>query len=150
MKSFTRVYHARWGDMDGNGHMANRAYLDVAGDARMLYFASRGFSMREFERLRVGPVIRKDVLEYFRETKLLEELTVGVTLAGLSADGSRFSICNEFHNDAGKLVARVTSDGGWLDLDARRLVAPPETLAPILRELTRTEDFAEIPPSRTP
>ena len=25
---FTRTFHARWGDMDFNGHMRNTAYLD--------------------------------------------------------------------------------------------------------------------------
>ena len=33
--------HARWPDMDQNGHMRTVAYLEVAEDSRMLYFASR-------------------------------------------------------------------------------------------------------------
>jgi acyl-CoA thioesterase FadM len=37
--------HARWPDMDQNGHMRTVAYLEVAEDSRMQYFASRGYSI---------------------------------------------------------------------------------------------------------
>jgi acyl-CoA thioester hydrolase len=40
--------HARWPDMDQNGHMRTVAYLEVAEDSRMQYFASRGYSMDSF------------------------------------------------------------------------------------------------------
>jgi acyl-CoA thioesterase FadM len=33
--------HARWPDMDQNGHMRAVAYLEVAEDSRMHYFTSR-------------------------------------------------------------------------------------------------------------
>jgi acyl-CoA thioester hydrolase len=45
------------------------------------------------------------------------------------------------------LAARVTSTGGWLDLKARRLIAPPVALLAALRLLARTEDFAALPSS---
>ena len=56
--------------MDFNAHMRNTAYLDLSADVRMMYFAEHGFSMREFETLKIGPVILKDEIEYFRELKL--------------------------------------------------------------------------------
>jgi acyl-CoA thioester hydrolase len=145
---FTRRFHVRWGDMDFNGHMRNTAYLDLCGDVRMMYFQEHGFSMREFERLRMGPVITRDDLEYFREMRLLENLDVSLALAGLSEDGSRFRIRNEFSRDDHKAVARVTSTGGWLDLTTRRLAPPPEALARALNELPRTEDFQVV--AKTP
>jgi len=130
--------------MDFNAHMKNTAYLDLSGDARMMYFAERGFSMREFERLRVGPVILRDELEYYKEMRLLEAIKVNLQLAGLSADASRFCLRNDFFREGGRLVARVTSTGGWLDLVERRLVAPPEPLALALRDLEPSEDFREL------
>jgi len=142
---FTKTFHVRWGDIDFNAHMKNTAYLDLAADVRMMYFQTHGFTMREFEQLRLGPVIMRDELEYFRELRLLEPVKVTLALAGLSHDASKFRITNEFFRDDEKLAAKVTSTGGWLDLFARKLTAPPEKLADALRNLTRSEGFIELP-----
>jgi hypothetical protein len=45
---FEVTIHARWPDMDQNGHMRTVAYLEVAEDSRMQYFASREYSMGSF------------------------------------------------------------------------------------------------------
>src|SRR5262245_41248760 len=64
---FARDFVAGWATMDFNGHMANTAYLNLAADVRMAFFAEHGFPPGEFRRLAIGPVIQKDELEYFRE-----------------------------------------------------------------------------------
>ena len=125
---FEKPMIATWGDMDYNGHMRNTAFLDKSADIRLMFFAEHGMPVEEFMRLKIGPVVRKDELEYFREIRLLEEMRVTLSAAGLSADGSRFLIRNEFWRDNGTLAARVTSSGGWLDLAARKLVVPPDAL----------------------
>jgi acyl-CoA thioester hydrolase len=130
--------------MDFNAHMKNTAYLDISGDVRMMYFAEHGFSMREFERLKIGPVVMRDELEYFREMRLLESIRVNLLVAGLSTDASRFRFRNEFFRDDGKIVARITSTGGWIGLVERRLVAPPDQLTQIILNLKRSEDFQEL------
>jgi len=127
--------------MDFNAHMANTAYLDVAGDVRMLYFEDYGFSMREFEKLHIGPVVMKDEIEYFREIRLLEEIEVHLLLAGISEDESRMRIRNIFYNSEGKRAATVTSTVGWMDLQQRALVKPPEKLHQAIMDLARTDDF---------
>jgi acyl-CoA thioester hydrolase len=141
MQPFERTLYARWGDMDFNGHMKNTAYLDAGADVRMMYFAEHGFSMREFEKRRIGPVISRDDLEYFRELRLLEPVRVTLTAAGLSEDGSRFRLRNEFFRADGERVARVTSTGGWLDLEKRRLTVPPPDLQALQQQLERSEDY---------
>lgn len=144
---FERKLTAGWGDMDFNSHMRNTAYLDKSADVRMMYFSENGFPMAEFHRLRMGPVILRDELEYYREVGLLEEVRVTLEIAELSADGSRFLIQNTFYREDGKLVARVRSKGGWLDLNARRLVAPPDRLLGALQNSPRSDDFQEVPSS---
>lgn len=141
---FERTLYARWGDMDFNGHMKNTAYLDAGADVRMMYFTAHGFSMREFERLRFGPVITKDELEYYRELRLLEPVRVTLEADGLSEDGTRFRLRNEFFREDGQKAARVTSSGGWLDLSVRKLKPPPEELRKLLEMLPRTATFATI------
>jgi acyl-CoA thioester hydrolase len=141
---FERWFTAGWGQMDFNAHLANTAYLDLAADTRMMYFAEHGFPMREFERLRLGPVVRRDEIEYHREVRLLERVRVDLVLEGLSADASRFRLGNTFHREDGTVAARVISAGGWLSLAERKLVAPPEALAAALRALARSESYADI------
>ena len=110
-----------------------------------MFFAEHGFPMEEFVRRKLGPVILKDELEYFREVRLLEPVRVTLAAAGLAADGSRFVMRNEFWRSEGRLAARVTSLAGWLDLSARKMVVPPDALMAALRSLPRTDDFQELP-----
>ena len=131
---FEKLLYARWGDMDFNGHMRNTAYLDSSADVRMFYFEANGFSMREFEQRRIGPVILKDELEYFRETRLLERVRVTLFAREIGEDG-RFVLVNEFFREDGKQCARVTSTGAWLDLDRRKITNPPEELRRLLEQL---------------
>ena len=144
---FAKSFVAGWGDMDFNSHMKNTAYLDKAADARMLFFAEHRFPMSEFSRLRIGPVVMKDEVEYFREIHLLEEFNVDLAVAGLAEDGSRFSLRNEFFRSDGKTAARVTSIGGWLSLADRKLAAAPPPLLKAIRSLQRTGDFVPFPTS---
>ena len=132
--------------MDINGHMANTAYLDLAADVRMAFFAEHGFPPTEFQKLAIGPVVRKDEIEYFREIGLHEKVTVTYALLAMSADGARFVIENEIWSPAGEHAATVHSTGGWLDLRARKLVAPPPPLLAIFSKVPRAPGFVELPP----
>jgi acyl-CoA thioester hydrolase len=142
--AFMQRFEVGWGDLDFNGHMRNTAYLDYAATTRWAYFRSLGLQMKEFQQLRFGPVVLKDEVEYFRELHLLQTVFVGIALAGLSEDGVRFRLRNEFHGEDGRPVARVTSTGAWMDLEARRLGTPPPALRGVLTGLGRTDDFAVI------
>ena len=146
-KPFSIATIAGWGDMDANAHMANVAYLNKCVDARFSFFVHCGFPATEFARRKIGPVVRRDEIEYFREVSLLEPITVTLALGGCAPDGSRFRLVNEVLRADGKVAARVRSEGGWLDLSARKLVAPPAELMAALQNLPRSEDFEELPSS---
>ena len=141
---FEKTFHVSWAHLDANAHMANTAFLDIIVDVRFMYFAERGFPASEFARLRIGPVVRRDEVDYYRELHLLQPMKVNFQLAGASDDASRFRIRNEIFRHDGELAARITSLGGWFDLAARKLVAPPPALAEALRSLEHTEDFAAL------
>lgn len=138
---------AGWGDMDANAHMANVGYMNKCVDARMSFFVHCGFPAGEFARRKIGPVVRRDEIEYFREVALLEPLTVTLALGGCAPDGSRFRLVNEVLRADGKVAARVRSEGGWLDLASRKLIAPPPELLTALQKLPRSADFEELPSS---
>ena len=135
---------ASWADMDFNSHMRNTAFLDKSADVRMMYFSENGFPASEFSRLRLGPVVMKDEVEYRKEVHLLQEIQVTLAIAGHSDDGSRFLLRNEIFRLDGTLCASVTSSGGWLDLSARKLVSPPEALLNAMNSLPQTSDFTVL------
>lgn len=144
---FKKLMVAGWGDMDFNSHMKNTAYLDKSADIRMMFFAENGFPMDEFMRLKIGPVVMKDEIEYFKEIHLIEYITVDIMIAGLSEDGSRFIIQNKIYRADGKAAAQVTSTGGWLDLQSRKLVSAPLDLLNVLNTIEKTENFQILPTS---
>ena len=141
----SKQFLAGWGTMDFNGHMANTAYLDLAADVRMAFFAEHRFPPSEFRRLALGPVVQKDELEYFREVGLHDPVTVTYALLAMSADGARFVIENEIWSAAAQRAAVVRSTGGWLDLRARKLVAPPAALLAAFAQVPRAPGFVELP-----
>ena len=147
MSLYTKTLYAGWSDMDFNSHMKNTAYLDKAADVRQMFLMEHGFPIEEFLRLRIGPVVMKDEVEYFKEVGLQQQIQVNYALAGHSQDGSRFLLRHEIFRADGKLAARVTSAGGWLDLAARKLIVPPPALFEAMNLLQKTSDFAVLPSS---
>jgi acyl-CoA thioester hydrolase len=73
---FEKRLVAGGGDMDFNSPMRNTAFLDKSANARMMFFSANGFPIDEFIRRKIGPVILKDAVDYFKEIRLLEELRV--------------------------------------------------------------------------
>jgi acyl-CoA thioester hydrolase len=141
---YQKTFEIAWALLDANGHMANTGYMQLCIDSRFAYFESQGFAPTDFQANRVGPVVRRDELEYFRELNLLDKVTVSLMLAAAAPDASRFVLRNEIRRADGELAARISSSGGWLDLEKRRLRAPPEKLARALLALDRTEDFSPL------
>ena len=144
---YTKTLYAGWADMDFNSHMKNTAYLDKAADVRQMFPMENGFPVEEFLRLRIGPVVMKDEIEYFKEVGLQQQIKVTYALAGHAPDGSRFLLRHEIFRPDGTLSARVTSTGGWLDLAERKLVAPPAALLSAMNSLEKTSDFVVLPSS---
>ena len=142
--SFERTLQVAWAHLDANGHMANTAYLDIVVDVRFMYFSERGFPPAEFHRLGIGPVVRRDEVDYYRELRLMQQVTVNMQLAGVSEDVSRFKLRHEIRREDGELAARVTTLAGIFDLGSRKLIAPPQGLADALRALDRSADFEAL------
>jgi len=141
---FERNYVAGWTDVDPNGHLANTSYLGYAVNTRIAFFAASGFAPADFVRHRIGPVIKSDLTEYFREIVMLEVVRVTMENGGHSDDVSRFRVVNNFYKPDGIHAARVTSIGGWLSLKERKLIEPPEELKTAWLRLTKTEDFEDL------
>jgi acyl-CoA thioester hydrolase len=142
---FVQEYRARWADMDFNQHMRNAAYLGCGEETRMRFLDAHGFTMEEFVRRRLGPVVVEDRLTYHRELRLLERFSVDLAVAGITRDARKMKIRNRFFRGADdELVATLDSFVLWFDLAARRPVTPPADLAGLWLGLARTDDFEAL------
>jgi acyl-CoA thioester hydrolase len=135
---------SRWGEIDSNGHMRNVAYLDISANARMEFFNANGYTLTEFFGAGIGPVVLKDEIEYKREVRLAEDLTVTNELAGMSEDNTRFIFRNQFIKANGKLACKISSLVAFFDIATRKTIAPPENLMRAILSLPRSEDFSTI------
>jgi acyl-CoA thioester hydrolase len=141
---FEQTLTVGWRDLDANGHMANTAYLDKSVDVRAAYMASRGVTVAELQRLRVGPFAMRDELQYRREFVFEDTVRATLEVAGLADDGSRWRLRNAFFRDD-DLAAEVLTLGAWVDLTQRKLIAPDEELREVFRSLDQTRDFEVLP-----
>jgi len=147
---FEELFRVSWRDLDGNAHMGNSTYLDYASNIRMLFFSRNGFDLSRFVSEKFGPAIVHDDLTYRKELRLMEEFKVDFEGVGISPDGVRFRIRNTFRNPSNEVVATVTSEGVWFDLEKRRPRIPPPDLDSLMRKLSRSTDYAELPSRNTP
>jgi len=49
--------------------------------------------------------------------------------------------------EGGVLAARVRCEGGWMDLAARKLIAPPDDLREALAAMPHAAEFERLPSS---
>lgn len=144
LPSFEEKFTVRWSDLDANRHVRNTVFSEFATHTRFRLLESLGFAQPRFESLRFGPVMFREEIRYRRELLFGDQVTVNVLFAGLSEDGSQWRVHQEVSRGNGKQAAVLTIDGAWIDLDTRKLVAPPVELRDLLRSFSRTADFETL------
>jgi acyl-CoA thioester hydrolase len=110
----------------------------------MLYFAKCGFTPARFALERFGPVVVRDELTYLKELRLMDKFAVDYELVGISENGKGFKVRNTFRNASRDVVASVTSEFVWFDLEHRRLRIPPPDLDSLMRSLRHSRDFGNL------
>ena len=95
------------GTMDFNGHMANTAYLDLAADVRMAFFAEHGFPPAEFVAAAAIPHMRlSDIPMEFSSLGPLAFYALDVGRTSLRAKEFRRLLCRSE-------LSRVASHRAW-------------------------------------
>lgn len=146
MSSFRHRVAVRWSDCDPNGHAANTSYSQYGIDTRIAFLAANGWAFEDFAATRFGPVITREELDYIRELRLGDEVSIDYAILGASPDEARFKLAHDLTRlRDGKPCARIVLVGGWMDLTTRRLARPPERLAAIMRDLERGPTWETLP-----
>lgn len=142
MKEFSVKFEVRWADIDANRHMRHSAYNDYAAHLRVKLLKKINLDLATMAELNFGPVLFREETVFLRETGLGETISVDVKLHKTRRDGSRWTFVHEFLKENGKVAARLTVDGAWMDLEKRKLTALPEQFQQDLFAIPQTEDFS--------
>lgn len=141
MDEYSKTYEVRWADLDPNRHLRHSVYLDYAAQTRVAIFNDYGLAIDEIAKIGLGPILFREEIKYLREVNGREKVTVFCDLNWMYEDGSRWSFYHRMVKNGDTLIAQLTVDGAWLDLDARKLGMPSDKMMEIMKKYPRTEDF---------
>ncbi len=142
--SFKVTFLTKWADFDPNRHMRHTAYNDYAAEVRVRYFAKHNFSIDEFTKHNLGPILFTEETSFRKEIHLGENITVNLKIAGLSKNNERWKFTHEVFNEACKLSAIIKVYGAWIDLTKRKLTIPPPEAQHLFDFAEKIDSFEEI------
>jgi thioesterase III len=108
--------------LDTFGHVNNAKYLEIFEEARWELITANGFGKKEIEATGLGPVIVKVTLEFKREVRNRERVTVRSVCLDYPGLLGRIEQC--MLREDGQLACRGEFLFGLWDLSRRRLVSP--------------------------
>ena len=105
--SYQVIFATKWSDFDPNRHMRHTAYNEYAAEVRVRYFAEQNFSIKEFTKYNLGPILFTEETSFRKEIHIGENISVNIKVSGLSANNERWKIVHEVFNETGKLSAVI-------------------------------------------
>jgi acyl-CoA thioester hydrolase len=133
------VFESRimWSQLDANMHLRHSAYADFAAQARLELLEKLGCGMKEFAKFRIGPVLFREELSYFKEVRASDTIKMTCELSKLSEDQSRWSFVQHMYRSDGEKACTINVDGAWIDLDKRKLAVLPDELLQLFDAIPR-------------
>ncbi len=142
--SFEIKFPTVWANFDANAHMRHTAYNDYAAEVRSRFFMAQGFSLTEFAKHNIGPILFSENTKFFREIKLGENITANLELIAASSKFERFKFKHQIIKENGIVSAEIEVYGAWIDLTKRKLTTPPQEMITIFEGLEKSDDFELI------
>ena len=115
--------------IDRNGHVSEAGYLTVANVAYWKICDQVGL-LRLYNRYKISGIVFDTHMEFKKEVFEGEEVRINL----------RFTIANDIRkivrqldifDKENRLVVKITSNGGFLDLEKRKIVEPPKQILDI-------------------
>lgn len=130
-----------WSQIDANGHLRHSAYSDLCTQARSNMMKQVGFSMQEFGKHKIGPILFREETIFYKEVRMDEEVYIKVFISKFNQTNHRFSIVHELYNSKDLKCAVVHIDGAWMNLLERKLTNIPDVLVGLIESIPKTNDF---------
>jgi acyl-CoA thioester hydrolase len=117
----------REGHLDLFGHVNNAVYLEIFEEARWDIVEAGGYGLRKVQETGVGPTILEIELQFKREIRNRERITVRTWLANRA--GKVMTLRQVMMNEKGEEACTADFVIGLFDTRARKLIDPtPEWL----------------------
>lgn len=142
--NFEVAFTTSWSNFDPNAHMRHTAYNDYAAEVRSRFFASHGFSLSEFAKHNIGPILFEENTRFFREILIGEDIKANLSLIAASSKFERFKFKHQIIKSGGVIAAEISIYGAWIDLTQRKLTVPPQEMITIFNRLDKALDFELI------
>jgi acyl-CoA thioester hydrolase len=139
--TFKKHFEIRWGDLDANRHVANSSYVDFLSDTRMSFFRENGITQQFLGDKGIGPVIFTEELYYIKEIHHGESITITIELLANTKDYKYIKYAHCIFNHEQKLSVYSETFYGWMDLQERKLISPPEQIAEIHTHLSKADRY---------
>ena len=133
-----------WANFDANAHMRHTAYNDYAAEVRVRSFKNQGFSLSEFSKHNIGPVLFSENTSFYKEILLGEDIKANLIFIGASKNYERFKFKHEIIKENGTVSAVIQIYGAWIDLTKRKLTTPPQKMIDIFNKLDKSDNFETI------
>ncbi|EQC48057.1 thioesterase family protein [Bacteriovorax sp. Seq25_V] len=111
--------------LDSFGHVNNAVYLELYEEARWDLITKGGWGLDRIQRDKIGPVITSLKIDFKRELKNREVITIETSFGGFR--NSKISYLEQRMLKADGAVANtMTMEAGLFDLRERKLVDPSD------------------------
>lgn len=144
MEQFIYEGQVIWSQVDANQHLRHSAYADFAAQARVDLLHLIGLSAKYLHRHKIGPVLLKEELTYFKEVNLSEKIKVTCDLVSCKQDASRWKIKHQIFREDGVKAAEVFVEGAWIDMENRKLTALNGEMLSKFLAVPKVKDFVFI------
>ena len=145
---YEKTFEIRWADLDPNAHMRHSAYADYGAQARVGFLSEHGFTLSQFQKLHLGPVLFREDLKYVKEIRANERIRVTCEAVGVSPNRKHWRIRHRIFRQDGELACTIDCQGAWFDLVNRKVVPASAELEAVMAKMPRSEDYAEFTPER--
>lgn len=144
MNHFIQKAEIRWADIDPNFHVLHSKYYDYCASARMSALAVNGVTMQTIQQYKIGPILLREECVFKRELKFGDEIEIRIKLLKADSNYARWSFINEIWKNNDTLAAVITVDGGWMDVEKRRLALPPQVFIDAFNAIPKADNFNKV------
>ena len=111
---------------DKNGHVSEAGYLTVANLAYWKICDQVGL-LNLYNKYKISGIVFDTYMEFKKEVFEGEEVMINL-IFNISNDTRKIVRRLDIYNRETRLVVKITSNGGFLDLEKRKIVEPPKQI----------------------
>jgi acyl-CoA thioesterase FadM len=112
--------------VDNNGHVSEAGYLTVANLAYWQICENVGL-LKLYDKYKISGIVFDTYLEFKKEVFEGEQVMIKLRFSMLD-DTRKIIRLLDIYDREKRLVVKITSNGGFLDLEKRKIVEPPKQI----------------------